>query len=121
MRDKETGTEVDGVVRRVDLDGSYATVVLGGEVDIATVRPLREALSSCVDAGCKEIIVEMGAVTFLDSAGLASLAQTFNALGSGGVMTISNPSSTVRRLLDLSGMSKVLTVVPRGTLDPHAL
>jgi len=121
MQDKITGIEVDGIVRRVDVDGLLATVVLEGEIDIATVPPLRDALSSCVDAGCKEITVEMGAVTFLDSAGLASLAKTFIGLGPGGVVTVSNPSNTVRRLLDLSGMSKVLTVVPRGTLDPNTM
>ncbi len=112
MSEEGTWTGVDGIVRLVEIDDTTATVVVEGDVDLSTVAPLREALATCISAGCTHITVHMGAVTFMDSAGLAALAYTIKTLGTSGLLTLDHPSRSIRRLLDLSGMSNAISVVP---------
>ncbi|MCK5446114.1 MAG: STAS domain-containing protein [Rhodospirillaceae bacterium] len=53
-------------------------VALEGEVDLQTSPQLREALLKCITDG-KPITVEMSAVSYIDSSGVASLVEAFQA------------------------------------------
>lgn len=112
MSEEGTSTGIDGIVRLVDIGDSRATVVVEGDVDLATVAPLREALAKCIDSGCTDITIQMAAVTFMDSAGLAALAYTIKTLGSHGQLTLADPTRSIRRLLVLSGMANAVIVLP---------
>lgn len=112
MSEEQVSTGLESIVRLVDIGASTATVVVDGDIDVATVAPLREAFAACISAGCTSITLHMGAVSFMDSAGLAALAYTIKTLGSDGLLTLDRPSRSIRRLLDLSGMSNAVAVVP---------
>jgi anti-sigma B factor antagonist len=49
-------------------------LVVAGEVDSTTAPPVQNRVERLLDAGARELTIDLTAVTFLDSAGLCALA-----------------------------------------------
>lgn len=89
------------------------TVAVSGEVDIATVgtalAPARDQLA----AGVAVLSIDLGAVTFIDSSGLGALVKIRNdAAAQGSSVVLTNLSSPVRRLFEISGLDQVFDIAP---------
>ena len=69
MKDQLTELCIDVVP-----DGAGATVVLAGEIDLATAPELQARLESLIDATTGDVAVDVARVTFLDSTGLHVIA-----------------------------------------------
>jgi anti-anti-sigma factor len=84
-------------------------VVLRGEIDVATIAPLRAEVDAHIASGATRIVFDLAAVSFLDSTALALFAQTTRR---GVDVTIRHPSRLARRVIELTGLSDVVTVEP---------
>src|SRR3979409_2805069 len=51
-------------------DGGTPTVVVEGEVDVATAPALRDELYRLIEQGSREIVVALSGMDFIDSTGL---------------------------------------------------
>ena len=83
------------------------TVIISGEIDIATCRAMRETLA----AGPRQahLEVNMSAVTFIDASGIGELlAARRLAVDAGGSLTLRAPSRAVRRVTGVLGLDEVL-------------
>jgi anti-anti-sigma factor len=87
--------------------GGSPVVAFRGEVDVATIGPLRAEVDELVARGAAGIVFDLAAATFLDSSALALFAQTRRR---GVEVTIRHPSDLVRRVIELTGLSTVVTV-----------
>lgn len=88
-------------------------VVASGEVDLATVSGLRQAISDHLAAGLTLLVLDISAVTFMDSTGLGVLVGAGKkAAGLGGSMRLVCDNPRILRLLKVTGLSRALTVVP---------
>jgi len=94
------------------VDGDVATVVVRGEIDVATAPQLREALHELVQDGVKQIVLDCAALSFLDSSGIGLLVATRKRLGEGGQLVIASPPSHVRKVLELTGVTEELSLRP---------
>jgi anti-sigma B factor antagonist len=54
-------------------EGGFLRVAVSGEVDVATAPALREHLNGAIDRSSGEVIVDLLAVTFIDSTALGVL------------------------------------------------
>ncbi len=99
----EFGAEVT-----VERSGETATLVISGEVDLASAPGLREQFQ-LLDA--RNVVVDLSGVTFIDSTGLgvlvAALKRTREA---GGQMTLRAPSRSTRKVLDITGLSQLVAI-----------
>ncbi|QYN39079.1 STAS domain-containing protein [Pseudonocardia sp. DSM 110487] len=88
-----------------------------GEVDIATAAQLREALDHALnDAGMRPVVVDLTAVSFLASRGLAILAEAHRSAGVlQPLRVVVDEARPVIRPLQLSGLGRVLSLF--HTLD----
>jgi anti-anti-sigma factor len=85
-------------------------LILDGDIDIVTVPELRLAINAAVDdqAG-SEVLLDMSAVTFLDSTGLGMLVGSYRrAARFGGSVVVVNPSGRVRKVLVVTGLASML-------------
>jgi anti-sigma B factor antagonist len=99
----------------VEVDGAVHLVV-AGEVDMATRDLLGAALRALVGEGARSLVIDLTDVAFMDSAGLAVLAEQ---LGAGIQITLLRPQRPVLRALEISGLTERLTVVdPQRTSSP---
>ena len=86
------------------------TLLLAGELDLASISTLRACLEQ-LDPSFDEITVDLAALSFLDSTGLATLVSTQHQLAErGGRLVVRNPQTNVRRVLEVSGVDRVLQV-----------
>jgi anti-anti-sigma factor len=74
-------------------------LVLRGELDTATVPVLEEKIAEVMSPG-RSVVLDMTALTFMDSSGIHCLIKTWKA--SGEPVTLQNPSDSIRRVLGLT-------------------
>jgi anti-sigma B factor antagonist len=87
-------------------------LVVRGEIDMATAPQLRDRLNALVDAGSTRIVLDCTALDFLDSSGIGVLVAVLKRLGDDGSLTLESPPAHVRKVLDLTGVSAHLAIVP---------
>jgi anti-sigma B factor antagonist len=88
-----------------------AVVTIAGEIDVASAPSLSRCLGQCMDEGCTDIRLEMSGVSFMDSSGIKALLAARGQLEEvDGKLTLSNPSRTVLRVLDVTGLNSVFAI-----------
>ena len=99
---------------RVDIEilpDGRGRVAPHGEIDLAGAPRLREALSDVLAGGHTDLVMDLRAVTFIDSTGLGLLVGVGKkAYGLGGSLTIVCDNDRVLRLLAITGISRTLPV-----------
>jgi anti-sigma B factor antagonist len=96
-------------------DPPSATVVLDGEIDIATCPAARRFLMAAISGGNVQLAVDMSGVTFIDAAGIDVLVAAANrARATGGGLSLLAPSRQVRRLLDVFHLDAILPIAQRS-------
>jgi anti-sigma B factor antagonist len=93
----------------VSVAGTSATVRAAGEIDSTTAPLLNQHLTALLDADVRELTVDLGEVTFLDSAGLCVLATAHRRAGRQDVrLRVLATSRAVVRPLQITGLWDLL-------------
>ena len=94
----------------VQRDDAVATVVVSGELDLATAPSLSSTVAEQGDA--RLLVLDLTAVTFIDSTGVRVLIEADRACaGSGSRLVVLAGDGPVRRVLDLCDLDGRLAVV----------
>ena len=89
--------------------GPVACVTAAGEVDSTSAPVLRQHLETLLDGDVREFTVDLGQVTFLDSAGLCVLAAAHRrAVRQDVTMRVLASSRAVIRPLQITGLWDLL-------------
>ena len=90
----------------VDRGEVLSTVTLSGELDLFANRAVRELLvGELRQPGLTGLLVDMSAVTFIDSTVLGTLVYAHNAAHDAGRQFIISPSERVRRIVEITGLT----------------
>jgi anti-sigma B factor antagonist len=90
-------------------DPLSATVVLDGEIDIATAPAIRRLLIAAISGGDVHLAIDISGVTFIGAAGIGVLVAAANrAREAGGSLSLLAPSPQVQRLLDILHLDGIL-------------
>ena len=95
----------------IDVTDSGPTVLVtaAGEIDSTSSPILRQRLDDLLDGEARELTVDLGGVTFLDSAGLCVLASAHRrAVRQGVRMRVLASSRAVIRPLEITGLWQLL-------------
>ena len=87
-----------------------AVVSFQGDVDLEHSPKAREVLLRCVAEG-RDVFVDLSAVSYIDSSGVASLVEAFQAskkIGTRFVLVAVNEAAL--RVLELARLDKVFTI-----------
>ncbi len=90
--------------------GGRTTIVVSGEVDIASSRELRDALTEHLAAG--PVLLDLREVTFMDSSGVAALDRALRDTEGAQLALCSPLHANVRQILELTGVLGVLPFEP---------
>jgi anti-sigma B factor antagonist len=86
-------------------------VSVGGRVDSAAAPDLEKSLQSLLDDHRNQLVLELADVEYMSSAGLRALVSALKAAKKGGGdLVIARPSTRVREVLDLAGLTSVFTL-----------
>lgn len=84
---------------------------LSGEIDLAAAPDIVTAGTTAL-ASSDELVIDLGAVTFLDSTALGALIELNNAAtDKGATFTLRNVPDRVHRILDLTGLSEAFNIL----------
>jgi len=89
-----------------------AAVVVKGEIDMSTASQLRDLLNGLVDSGSTRILLDCRGLEFLDSSGIGVLVAVRARLGNTGSLTLQAPPAHVRKVLEVTGVTEQVTIVP---------
>lgn len=104
--------------------GEYAVAAVHGEIDIATVDDLREALHSLIDGGARHLVVDLSQVSFIDSTGLGVLVGARRKVEvRDGSFSIAGANPRLVKLFRITGLTGVFAFFDRredalSTVDP---
>jgi anti-anti-sigma factor len=94
---------------RTSVEGSTATVTAVGEIDLSTVDDLRRAVTGAAGDGVDTLLLDLGRVEFIDSAGLGGLLELRSTLRSRSVtLQISAGDGPVKQAMEITGLSELL-------------
>jgi len=96
----------DPAVARVN---GAVVVRVDGEVDLATAPALWAALERALADG-DQLVLDLSAVTFIDSTGLSVLLRAYQVLGATGTLKVRGPNVQARRLFELAGVESLIDV-----------
>ena len=91
-----------------------ARLELHGELDIGTAQELDRAVDEALGDGCREVILDLGPTTLLDSSGLSALIRAAREVDArqARMAVVSPPGSEARVVIEMSRTGSVV-----GLLD----
>ncbi|EHY89175.1 STAS domain-containing protein [Saccharomonospora azurea] len=95
-------------------DGDTVEILLTGEIDLSNSDLIREKIFASIDNHLVAVKIDLGGLTYIDSAGLRilfALAERLRLLQT-ECSIHAPPGTPTRRVLELSGMTAVAEVRP---------
>jgi anti-sigma B factor antagonist len=97
--------------------GNGVTVItpMSGRIDIEVAGELRAALLNLIASGDRYLVVDLAAVSFIDSSGLGAFVSAFKALktrNGEGDIRLANPQTSVVELLEIIRLNRVFSAYP---------
>ncbi len=87
-------------------DGSGPLVVsLSGEVDMSNVHSVEAELRAVLGEPHDLVVMDLSALSFIDSSGIAALLRIAERVDR---VEVRNPSTTVQRIIEATGLTGVL-------------
>ncbi len=88
-----------------------SVVKVSGRVDSSTAPELEKALQGLMDSDRNQIVLDLQDTEYMSSAGLRVLVAVHKATKkNGGGLCLAQPSTRVREVLDLAGLTPVFDV-----------
>jgi anti-sigma B factor antagonist len=96
------------------MSGDVAVLCLTGRLVLEDIEsPLRDAIEQLISAGHVKLVLDIAAVTYIDSAGLGLLVAKFVSLRSrGGDLRLVHPTPRSMHLMTITNLATVFETYP---------
>ncbi len=99
-------------IRRIPQGEAMILVVEETRLDDLIALPFKEAVVRVLEDGHVRIVMDLGAVEFIDSSGLGALVTCRKILGARGEIVLTGIASSVTPILTITRMDKVFRTFP---------
>ena len=97
--------------RRIDDDTHV--VAVSGEIDLFTAPEFKQRMSAPIDAGLRQLVVDLTGTTFIDSSSLGVLIGAHRRLKlRGGSLVVVCANEAIIKTFKITGLDGVFTVAP---------
>lgn len=84
---------------------------VSGRVDSSNAGELGQELDRAIDDGNTNLVLDLGGVEYMSSAGLREMVRVLKRVKrTGGDLRIANPSERVREVLELAGLDTIFEI-----------
>jgi anti-sigma B factor antagonist len=107
-------TRIDSGTLTIEVGPEVETclVKLAGELDLATVPPLRTEVHRLMSDGLRRVVVDLADLEFIDSMGIQCLIElSSRSAAEGDTLRIVDPRGDVDRMFRLTGVREVLPLI----------
>ena len=92
-------------------ESGNVTIVIVSELDARNAEQAKTAFGEFVDSGALDLVIDLSALDFIDSAGLGALLTVLNAVGAaGGRLVLCGLSKRVRSIFELTRLHRVFGI-----------
>jgi anti-sigma B factor antagonist len=98
---------------RVEHGGEPSTVTVEvlGELDLVTAPDFESRLAGLCEQGARQLTINLGSLSFIDSSGLSALVSTLRRYRSeGGDVVLRSPNRATAKVLEISGLNQVFSI-----------
>lgn len=98
------------MILRLEEIGASLVARVSGDLDLAVADDLRTALDCAMgDSGTRYLVLDLSGVGFIDSSGLGVILGRYRRLlQEGGKVVLVGLAPTVKRVLELSGLLRIM-------------
>ena len=94
-----------------EIDSETHLIELGGEVDLYTAPEFKERMVELIEAGKKNIVVDLSEATFIDSTTLGVLVGGVKRLRpSGGGLALVCTDQNISKIFEITGLDRVFSI-----------
>jgi anti-sigma B factor antagonist len=96
----------------VTVEGTVSgpVIVVEGEVDLAVVAQLDEAVTQALPFVTDRLVFDLAGCSYMDSSGLGVLVRARRQLSEGATLVVRRPHPRVRTVLEITKLDTVLTI-----------
>lgn len=100
------------LIVRTELEGSAATVLVSGEVDVSNADALRKAIDEAIaNEDVQAVCVNLAEVPYIDSTGIGVLVgSSHKAVDAQRTFTVLDAQDNVVRILGMLGVDEVIDI-----------
>jgi anti-sigma B factor antagonist len=96
----------EDVTLEVEDQGSYLVVRATGYLDVSTSPRLRETLTEIADRSPKVVLLDLGAIEFLDSSALGVILNGWKRLqAEGGRLAVVSPQPRITKIFEITALN----------------
>lgn len=93
--------------------GAAVVVAVEGELDLFTAPFLRDEVREAIKQDGSTLVLDLAALSFMDSSGLSVLIEAWRlATSEGGGVSLAAPQAPVARILRTTGLDRRIKVYP---------
>jgi len=94
-----------------EIDDQTHVISLGGEIDLYTAPEFKERMVDLIEAGKKNIVVDLSEATFIDSTTLGVLVGGVKRLRpSGGGLALVCTDQNISKIFEITGLDRVFSI-----------
>ena len=94
-----------------EIDEQTHVISLGGEIDLYTAPEFKERMVELIEAGKKNIVVDLSEATFIDSTTLGVLVGGVKRLRpSGGGLALVCTDQNISKIFEITGLDRVFSI-----------
>ena len=94
-----------------EIDDQTHVISLGGEIDLYTAPEFKERMVELIEAGKKNIVVDLSEATFIDSTTLGVLVGGVKRLRpSGGGLALVCTDQNISKIFEITGLDRVFSI-----------
>jgi len=98
---------------KVDTKSGLVVCRIDGEIDINSSPDIKKAFDKLISKKTPKIVINLSRVSYVDSSGLATLVEILKNMRTyGGRMRITNLSSKVRSLFEITKLDRLFEILP---------
>jgi anti-anti-sigma factor len=103
---------MDAIATAVAYEDGVAVLTVRGEIDLATVPTLEEAIDQALEPRPSALVIDLSDVDFLASAGLQTLVNTHERVATSGHFAVVAEGSATSRPIQLTGLDEIFPLYP---------
>lgn len=94
----------------ISMQGNVSLLEVSGRIDSMNANQLGEALSNEIENGHLYMVLDLGGVEYMSSAGLREIVSALKKVRGTGDLRLAQPSSRVREVLEMAGLDSIFHI-----------
>lgn len=90
-------------------EGSKLNITVEGRLDTTTAPELEAVIKDEIN-GVTELVIDLGKLEYISSAGLRVLLAAQKIMMKQGQMVVTNPNDVIKEIFEVTGFSDILTI-----------